>query len=59
MWLNNTMHFGLRGRQEHQTMMWGDVELERDASGLEVHRKGHKDKKGACWGQSTVHGENI
>lgn len=28
-WLNNTMHLGLRGRQEHVTMLWGDLELGR------------------------------
>ena len=25
-WLNNTQLFGLRGRQEHRDMTWGDVE---------------------------------
>ena len=36
MWLNMTMHFGLRGRQEHVTMLWGDVELKKDSSGIEI-----------------------
>ena len=35
MWLNLTIHFGLRGRQEHQTLLWGDVELDRTSDGIE------------------------
>ena len=35
MWLNNTMHFGLKGRQEHQTLLLGDVELDRTSDGDE------------------------
>ena len=35
MWLNMTMHFGLRGRQEHTQMLWGDVQLNTDESGRE------------------------
>jgi len=35
MWLNMTMHFGLRGRQEHTQMLWGDVELHITDSGNE------------------------
>ena len=31
-YLNNTMHFGLRGRHEHEQMLWGDVELKTDAT---------------------------
>ncbi|CAB4025586.1 Hypothetical predicted protein [Paramuricea clavata] len=27
LWLNNTMHFGLRGCKEHRDMCWGDVKL--------------------------------
>jgi hypothetical protein len=27
------MHFGLRGRQEHSTMLWGDIELKNTADG--------------------------
>ena len=26
-WLNNTLHFGLRGCKEHRDMCWGDVKL--------------------------------
>lgn len=29
------MHFGLRGRQEHTDMCWGDIELQTDAEGSE------------------------
>ncbi|XP_060594430.1 uncharacterized protein LOC132748809 [Ruditapes philippinarum] len=36
-WLNNTMHLGLRGRQEHVTMLWGDLEL-RKTNGTDVRQ---------------------
>lgn len=35
LWWNNTKHYGLRGRQEHTTMLWGDVELGITATGRE------------------------
>ena len=35
LWLNNTLHFGLRGCQEHRDMCWGDVKLQKTASGVE------------------------
>ena len=35
MWLNSTLHFGLRGRHEHVQMTWGDMELKTDGSGCE------------------------
>ncbi|XP_060580060.1 uncharacterized protein KIAA1958-like [Ruditapes philippinarum] len=38
-WLNNTMHFGLRGRQEHSTMLWGDIELKNTADGTRFYCK--------------------
>jgi len=31
--MNNTMHLGLRGRQEHITMLWGDLELKKTCKG--------------------------
>ena len=31
LWLNNTIHFGLRGCQEHRDMCWSDVKLCEDA----------------------------
>ena len=34
MWLNITIHFGLRGRQEHVNMLWGDMTLLEDANGI-------------------------
>ncbi|XP_073258936.1 uncharacterized protein KIAA1958-like [Porites lutea] len=35
LWLNNTMHFGLRGCKEHRDMCWGDVKLKETADGKE------------------------
>ncbi|XP_031568117.1 uncharacterized protein KIAA1958-like [Actinia tenebrosa] len=35
LWLNNTLHFGLRGIQEHHSMCWGDVTLNKTAGGVE------------------------
>ena len=32
-WLNNTIHFGIRGCQEHRDLCWGDVKLCKDAQG--------------------------
>ena len=34
-WLNNGVYFGLRGRQDHTNMLWGDVELKRTSDGKE------------------------
>ena len=34
-WLNNTIHFGMRGCQEHRDLCWGDVKLCKDAQGNE------------------------
>ena len=31
LWLNSTMHFGLRGCKEHRDMCWGDVKLKETA----------------------------
>ena len=31
LWLNNTMHFGLRGCKEHRQMCWGDVKLKQNS----------------------------
>jgi len=30
-WLNNTIHFGMRGCQEHRDLCWGNVKLSKDA----------------------------
>ena len=35
LWLNSTMHFGLRGCKEHRDMCWGDVKLKETADGKE------------------------
>lgn len=35
MWLNNSLHFGLRGIQEHRSICWGDVKLNKTAGGVE------------------------
>ena len=35
LWLFNPLHFGLRGRREHQQMCWGNVQLMTDADGTE------------------------
>ena len=35
LWLNNTMHFGLRGCKEHRDMCWGDVKLKETADSKE------------------------
>ena len=35
LWLNSTIHFGLRGCKEHRDMCWGDVKLKETADGKE------------------------
>ncbi|CAB3994971.1 Hypothetical predicted protein [Paramuricea clavata] len=35
LWLNNTMHFGLRSCKEHRDMCWGDVKLKQTVDGEE------------------------
>lgn len=35
LWLNNTVYFGLRGQQEHNQMLWSDLELHTYSSGRE------------------------
>ena len=32
LWLNNTLHFGLRGCKEHRDMCWGDRKLHKTAN---------------------------
>ena len=34
-WLNNILHFGLRGYTEQRNVRWGDVVLESDSQGKE------------------------
>ena len=33
LWLNNTMHFGMRGGKEHRGLCWGDILLKKDETG--------------------------
>ena len=35
LWLNNSIHFGLRGCQEHRKMFWEDVKLVKDSEGVD------------------------
>jgi len=35
LWLNNSLHFGLRGIKEHHDMHWGDVKLCKTDQGVE------------------------
>ena len=35
-WLNNIIHFGLRGCTEQRNLRWGDVVLETDSQGKEI-----------------------
>jgi len=49
MFLNNTMHLGLRGRQEHLSMLWGDLEFKSTSDGtvyLEYTERATKTRKG-------------
>lgn len=49
MFLNNTMHLGLRGRQEHMAMLWGDLEPKTTSDGtiyLEYTERATKTRKG-------------
>jgi len=46
---NNSIH-GLRGRQEHVHMMWGDTELKTDSSGceyIEFHEEATTTRQGS------------
>jgi site-specific recombinase XerD len=50
LWLNNTMHFGLRGCKEHRDMCWGDVKLKQTADGeefLEFNERQTKTRTGS------------
>ena len=45
LWLNNTLHFGLRGCQEHRDMCWGDVKLQKTAKAESNTWSSMKDKQ--------------
>jgi len=34
-WLNNGVYFGMRGRQDHVNLLWGDIELKTAPDGRE------------------------
>ncbi|CAC5415445.1 unnamed protein product [Mytilus coruscus] len=34
-WLNNSLHFGLRSREEHSTIRWGDLQMKSTTDGLQ------------------------
>ena len=40
-WLNYTIHFGMRGCQEHRDLCWGDVKLSEDANGKKYYFSVH------------------
>ena len=49
LWLMFTLGFGLRGRQEHVNMLWGDIELLTDTNGrryLEFTERATKTRNG-------------
>jgi len=58
MWLNMTLHFGLRGRQEHTSMLWGDLQLSTDAKGqefVEFNERATKTRQGASRDSRPFH----
>ncbi|XP_069109889.1 uncharacterized protein KIAA1958-like [Argopecten irradians] len=49
-WLNNGVYFGLRGRQDHTNLCWGDVTLKYTTAGkeyLEFNERNTKTRSGA------------
>ena len=50
LWLNNSLHFGLRGIKEHHDMRWGDIKLCKTEHGdkyLEFNERQTKSRIGA------------
>jgi hypothetical protein len=48
-WLNFCIHFGMRGRQEHTVMLFGDVTMKATSNGkqyLEYYERETKARKG-------------
>ena len=45
MWLFNSVHFGLRGCEEHRQMTWGDVQLHMVADGTECLEYSERETK--------------
>ena len=56
LWLNNTLHFGLRGCKEHRDMCWGDLKLHKTANG-EEYLESMKDKRKLELAQTTAMSE--
>ena len=57
-WWNNTTHFGLRSRQEHIDMKWGDVKLMSTSTGheyLEYNERATKTRTGATGADRPFH----
>ena len=49
-WLQNTVHFGMRGVTEHRDMKWGDVKLCQDTDGnefIEFNERQTKTRQGS------------
>lgn len=45
LWLNNSLHFGLRGIQEHHKMCWSDVTLNKTADRVEFLKYNERQTK--------------
>ena len=45
MWLNMIIHFGGRGRQEWVQLMWGDIELKVDSTGMQYLQFNERETK--------------
>ena len=52
------MHLGMRGRQEHTNLLWGDIELKKTTSGeeyLAYTERETKQRKGQPSDSETPH----
>ena len=60
-WLNNTIHFGMHGCQEHRDLCWGDVKLCKDAQGNEylVYNERHTKTRSRRLKPSKSFPENV
>ncbi|XP_062595369.1 uncharacterized protein KIAA1958-like, partial [Saccostrea cucullata] len=53
LYINNTLHFGMRSRLEHSNLRWGDVQVKIDTSGqkfLEFTERATKTRNGVVGG---------
>jgi hypothetical protein len=58
-WLNNTLHFGMRGRKEHVDMLFGDVKMMTTPTGeqyLEYNERLTKTTFISIWLYSVSYG---